>query len=165
MRLRRPSVARVLAILLFAASIASIRVAAVAATPPSALMARAQAVLSIVAGKSSADPDALFTTDAFVVDEVPPFRWSGPHAASQWVAAVKALLAMEKVTAFSAESGKPVEYMQSNGSAYLILPVTLVATTKPKPVRETGTMTYTFVQAGDDWKISSVVWTTAAISP
>jgi hypothetical protein len=156
-------VVRVLAALLFAAAVASGGAPAVADTPPSSLMAHAQTLLAITTGQSNVDPDTLITADAFVVDELPPFRWSGPHAASQWVAAVKAELARNRVTSFSVVAGKPIEYRQGAGAAYLVLPVTLVATAKPKPVRETGMMTYTFRQVAGDWKISSVVWTTATM--
>ncbi len=128
-------------------------------------MAHARTLLAITAGQSSVNPDSLFTGDGVVVDEIPPFRWTGPHAASQWIAAVKALLAGEHETSLSVAGGKPIEYMQGEGAAYLILPVTLIATAKPKPVRENGTMTYTFRQVDGDWKISSVVWTTSATSP
>jgi hypothetical protein len=152
---------RMLAAVLFALTIgASASAPAFAQTPPSALITSAQALLSAPAGQT-ADPDALMTPDAVVIDEVDPFVWSGPHAASQWVAAVKKEIAAHHVTAIAVTTGKPVEYVEGAGAAYLILPVSIALTVQPKSITEAGFETLTFRQVGSDWKISSAVWTTA----
>ena len=149
----------------FAACAPAIAAPPVEAQPPAELLARARSFVALTQGLNAAKLDELITPDAVVVDEVPPFRWSGPQAASQWIGAVHAFLTAEQVTSFTATAGKPVEYQQSGDAAYLILPVTLVATVKTKSTRETGTMTFTFRRLAGEWMVSTVTWTTATMSP
>jgi hypothetical protein len=95
-------------------------------------------------------------------DATPPVRIAVVWLAAAFLfSAAPALLASEHETGFAASAGTPSEYSQTGDQAYLIVPITLVASAKPKPVRETGTMTFTFQRTAGDWKISTLVWTTA----
>jgi hypothetical protein len=137
---------------------------AFAAQPPGAIMAPVTTLFAATEGRGTANVDTLFTPDAIVIDESAPYRWSGPHAASAWLAHVRGLFAQMKMHDFKAAAGPPIEYSQAGNGAYLIVPLTLTGAGAPKAFRETGTMTFTFARTGGAWKISSAVWTTATAS-
>jgi ketosteroid isomerase-like protein len=131
-----------------------------AAQPPAVLMANIQTFVAITQGKSTVDIDSLFTPDAIVIDENAPFRWDGPHAASQWLASLHGLLASMHTTSFTVTSGTPTQYTQSTDAAYAIVPLTISGTAGAQHIEETGTLTFTFRLIDGDWKIATDVWTT-----
>jgi ketosteroid isomerase-like protein len=139
----------------------SLPAVAIADQPPSSVMAPVQTFLAITQGQSTADLDALFTPDAVVIDENDPYVWRGPHAASQWWARVKKTMDAMKVSTLHAVAGPALEYVQSGDKAYLVLPLTLSGGSGAHAFTETGTLTFTFVGTGGDWKISTDTWTTA----
>jgi hypothetical protein len=138
---------------------------ALAAQPPSEIMAAVQTFVAVTEGRSDVDLDTLFAPDGVVVDENAPYLYAGPHAASQWFADLKKQFAIHAMTGFTAAPGTPSEYSQSGDLAYLILPMTLSGTAGTKPFHETGTLTFTFRRTAGAWKITSDVWTTSPASP
>jgi hypothetical protein len=106
------------------------------------------------------NPDTLFTPDAVVIDEVPPFRWDGPHAASTWYAMLHGHLVAAHMRGFQVAIGAPIEYRQAGDGAYLIVPATLSGMAGTKPFHSTGSLTFTFRRIAGDWKIATDVWTT-----
>jgi hypothetical protein len=139
-------------------------VPALAAKPPAALAAHVATFVAITVGKSPVNIDSLFIPDAVVVDENAPYRWDGPHAASQWLASLHRLQASMHTSSFSVVAGKPTEYEQSDGVAYEIVPLTISGTAGTKHIHETGMLTFTFRLIAGDWKIATDVWTTLTMS-
>jgi ketosteroid isomerase-like protein len=128
--------------------------------PPAAIVKLANA---IVHTSNTDDPSGLatiFTADAVVVDEIAPFVWRGSSAGLTWWRAVEATIAKAKLTHFRATNVRIGEYHQTAADAYLIQAMTLVAGAGKKPFAESGTITYTFHNAGGKWLISTAVWTT-----
>lgn len=150
---------KISAVVLVATLAAGGLVGATNAQPPSAVMAPVRAMLAITEGKSALDIDSLFTADPVVIDEGAPFLFTGAHAASRWWSGVRRTLTRMHVGSLTVTPGAPVEFVQRAGSAYLILPVTLRGA-GPKPLHESGMLTFTLQQVGSHWKISSQVWTT-----
>ncbi len=134
---------------------------AFSAQPPSDVMAPVQTFLAVTNGRSAVNIDTLFTPDAVVIDEEPPYLWSGPHAASQWLAMLKGQFVKNQMTGFAATAGKPIEYSQTGDVAYLIIPLSLAGTAGTKPFHEKGTLTFVLRRTAGDWKIASDVWTTS----
>ena len=127
--------------------------------PPPAILRLANAVV-----KASNTGDAsllsnLYTNDATVVDELPPFSWRGAGAGVAWWRAVEAFT-KTKHERIKLVDVRVTEFQRSATDAYLIQPMTIVEIGTGKPGSESGTMTYTFHYSGGAWLISSQVWTT-----
>jgi len=133
-------------------------VAAPAPPPPIAKLATA-----VISGANANDASAfagLFTSDAVVVDENPPFAWRGAGAGVAWWNVVREVTQKAKVSGVKAIGVRTSEFKQSATDAYMIQAMTVSGSQGGKPFAEPGTMTYTFHKSGGTWLISSMVWTT-----
>ncbi len=128
--------------------------------PPEPILKLANAVITATNTDDAAALAGLFTDDAVVVDENPPFAWRGAGAGVAWwhvVDAVTQKAQMQHVKAVNVRLG---EFRQSATDAYLVQALTVTGVAGAKPFAEAGTMTYTFHNAGGTWLISTMVWTT-----
>ncbi|MGA8574079.1 MAG: nuclear transport factor 2 family protein [Candidatus Cybelea sp.] len=135
-------------------------VVAAASSPPPAILNLANAIIH---GTNTDDPSGfsgLFTDDAVVVDENPPFVWRGAGAGVAWWHVVDAVTRKAKLTHLRATGVRTSEFKQSAVDAYLIQAMTITGTVRRKPFSEPGTMTYTLHNVGGKWLISTMVWTT-----
>lgn len=150
-----------LAVTLFAAS-STVATPAIAASGPSrAVMAPIQAVAAATNADKARSMDAYFLPNAVVVDEFPPYMWSGANAASRWWTAFDMLGSKLGATNFRA-TALPIK--QSNvfgNAAYVVVPVVITFAIKGKPQRETGLWTFTLQRSGAAWKIATVTWGTS----
>lgn len=133
---------------------------ALAAKPPSDVAGVLRAVVAAAVSGNVAALSGKYTSDAVVVDELPPFTWTGATAGSAWMSSVQAMFKKGKITHFKGVASPVSEYVQSGNAAYAIVPIILSAVQSKKPFRETGTLTFTLRRAAGKWKISSQVWTT-----
>lgn len=150
---------RTLAIFLTLA-ITPLFVAAAPTPPPEPILRLANAVIHATNTDDGAALAGLYTNDAVVVDENPPFLWRGAGAGTAWWHVVDAVTQKAKLTHLKAIDVRLGEFKQSATDAYLIQPMTVSGMLAGKPFAEPGTMTYTFHNAGGTWLISSQVWTT-----
>ena len=128
--------------------------------PPEPILKLANAVITATNTDDAAALAGLFTDDAVVVNENPPFAWRGAGAGVAWwhvVDAVTQKAQMQHVKAVNVRLG---EFRQSATDAYLVQALTVTGVAGAKPFAEAGTMTYTFHNAGGTWLISTMVWTT-----
>jgi len=135
-------------------------VAAAAPAPPAPILKLATAVISAANADDASAFAGLFTGDAVVVDENPPFVWRGAGAGVAWWHVVREVTQKAKLTHVRAIDVRTTEFKQSPTDAYMIQTMTVSGSAGTKPFAEPGTMTYTFHQAGGTWLISSMVWTT-----
>ena len=144
---------------------ALIPVAAGAANPPPAyptmplsIMSITDDVIDAANSGNAAELAKLYTGDAVVVDEIPPFVWRGSGAGVAWWHAVDAFMkkAQHRIRLTAAHIS---EFQRSGTDAYLIQAMTLEQIPAGKH-SEPGTLTYTFHKSGGSWLISSQVWTT-----
>jgi hypothetical protein len=70
--------------IVFLFALAVVPAFAVAATPPPPILTLANAVIAAANSANPAGFTGLFTNDAVVVDENPPFVWRGPDAGTAW---------------------------------------------------------------------------------
>lgn len=102
----------------------------------------------------------LYTGDAVVVDENPPFVWRGANAGAAWWRVVEGVTQKMKMPRLKVLHRRVSEFRQSATDAYMVQSMTIAGTAAGKPFAESGTMTYTFHNVGGNWLISSQVWTT-----
>ena len=127
-------------------------------------MQLANQVLKAADADNATGLSGLYTDDAVIVDENPPFTWRGPAAGAAWWRVVEAVTTKAKITNLKAAKVRIGEFVQTSTDAYLIETMTLSWVSRGKPSTESGTMTYTFHNAGGKWLISTQVWTTRNLS-
>jgi ketosteroid isomerase-like protein len=128
--------------------------------PPAPIMKLVNAVMQ---GPNADDGSALaglFTDDAVVVDENPPFVWRGEGAGVAWWHVVDAVTQKAQIAHLKATDVRRGEFKQSATDAYMVEAMTITGTAGGKPFAESGTLTYTFHKAAGSWLISTMVWTT-----
>jgi ketosteroid isomerase-like protein len=127
--------------------------------PPAPILKLAHAAMHAANTNDAAAFAGLYTSDAVVVDEIPPFIWRGAGAGTSWWHAVAAVAQKLKMTHLRAIDIRIGEFKASATDAYLVTPMTVTAIANGKPFAEPGTTTYTFHNSGGTWLISSQVWT------
>lgn len=133
--------------------------AAAPVAPPVPILNLANAAMRAANANDPAAFAGLYTSDAVVVDELPPFVWRGAGAGAAWWRAVSLEARKMNLTHLQATHVRIGEFKQSADDAYLITPMTVTAIANGKPWTEDGTTTYTFHKTGQTWLISSQVWT------
>lgn len=128
--------------------------------PPAPIVKLANAVIRAANSDNASGLVGLFTGDATVVDENAPFVWRGARAGTAWWHVVDAVTQKIKMTHLKAVNIRVSEFALTPSDAYMIEAMTITGLTPAKPFAESGTMTYTFHNAGGTWLISSMVWTT-----
>lgn len=115
----------------------------------------------MVAALISNDQAALRTNcaaSATVIDEFPPYAWSGADACVKWAAAFKAFAAQMKLTNPKG-TVKPKPFVDVSGThAYMTAQVRFEALLSGKPFPEEGTWTFVLVKSGSGWKITHQVF-------
>ena len=128
--------------------------------PPAPILKLTNAFTQATSADDASALGSLFTTDALVVDEIPPFAWRGAGAGTAWWHAVEATMRKAKITTLKATGVRYGEFKQSATDAYLVQVLRITGLVGGKPFVETGTQTYTFHNASGSWLISSAVWST-----
>lgn len=150
-------------ILAFLIALTPAAIAAASTPPPPVPPAPILTLASSVVKASNTDDEALlarlYTGDATVVDEIPPFVWRGAGAGVAWWRAVEAFTKTKHVR-LKLVDVRISEFQRSSTAAYLIQPLTILELGNGQPSSESGTMTYTFHNDGGRWLISSQVWAT-----
>ena len=142
------------ACVLFASPIASAKDAAVEA-PIKAMM------VGFNTGDIAA-VKALHVAAPTIVDEIAPFRWSGPNAFDSWLGDLGKSEAAEGKTKGVVWFGTPVREEVVGDHAYVVTPCSYTYTQKGKRFRESGLATFVLVKVGADWKIESWTWASPA---
>jgi len=150
---------RTIAALLVMALAPVVSAAASSSAPPEIL----KLASAVIHGTNTDDPSALavlFTDDAVIVDENPPFAGRGANAGVAWWHVVQKVTQKAELAHLQATNIRTSEFKQSPTDAYLVQSMTITATTTGKPFAESGTLTYTFHKGASTWLISTMVWTT-----
>ncbi|HEV3092423.1 MAG TPA: DUF4440 domain-containing protein [Candidatus Cybelea sp.] len=145
---------------LVALTLAPLVAAAASKPPPAPILKLTNAVIGAANAGDASAFSGLFTNDAIVVDENPPFVWRGADAGVAWWHVVDAVIAKAKIVHLRATNVRIGEFRQSATDGYLVESLTVTGVRSGKPFAEAGTMTYTFHGAGGAWLISTMVWTT-----
>lgn len=147
-------------IALVAAASAAANPALPAHSVPSAILKLANTVVTASNTKDASALSKLYTNDAVVVDEIPPFEWRGPGAGTAWWRTVDAFTKTkcERITLVHVRIS---DFQGTATNAYLIAPMTINEMSGGQTFSEAGTLTYTFRNDSGTWLISSQVWTTS----
>jgi hypothetical protein len=115
----------------------------------------------VIAASASFDINAvtdLYTPNAVVADEEPPFSWNGPTAGVQWVSTVEKTCKDFKLKNFKGKIQGITVYLQSEESIYVVVPVDYTGEIKGDRFDEPGAFTFVFRLVNGRWLIKSQVW-------
>lgn len=115
----------------------------------------------VINASSSFDVNAvsdLYTPNAVIADEEPPFSWNGPTAGVQWVSTVEKTCKDFKLRNFKGKIGHVSVYLQSPESIYVVVPVDYSGEIRGEPFEEDGAFTFVFRMVSGRWMIKSQVW-------
>ncbi len=101
----------------------------------------------------------LYTPNAVVADDEPPYSWNGPTAGVQWVNAVEQICKDNKLTKLKGSIESIKVFQQTSGNVYMIVPVSYTGNLEGRP-RFTAKGAFTFVLrlVNGKWMIKSQVW-------
>ena len=109
--------------------------------------------------------DGFLTPSPSMIDEVPPYHWSGPGATKQWLADVGGWAKANGATHLKVRLGVPTRTDQTGTQGYVVTPATFTYSQKGRTEREEAAMVFTLNHTRSGWRISSFAWTGAAIKP
>jgi ketosteroid isomerase-like protein len=116
---------------------------------------------TVINASSSFDVNAvtdLYTPNAVVADEEPPFSWNGPTAGVQWISTVEKTCKDYKLKNFRSKIRDISVYLQTDESIYVVVPVDYTGEIKGDRFDEEGAFTFIFRLVNGRWLIKSQVW-------
>jgi hypothetical protein len=101
----------------------------------------------------------LCVDQASIIDEFPPYAWSGSGACSQWGKDYDADAKKNSVTDPSVWLGAAKHLDITGERAYVVLPASYSYKQNGKPVKEAGaTLTIALQKSGNNWRITAWAW-------
>lgn len=112
--------------------------------PPSEVMDVVQIVISASYNFNIESVAGLYTPNAVVADDEPPYSWNGPTAGIQWVNAVEKACKDLHLTKLKANISPVDVFHQSSDNIYLVVPVAYTGIL-PGKAKYTAKGAFTFV--------------------
>jgi hypothetical protein len=100
-----------------------------------------------------------------IVDEVPPYRWSGAGSAKVWLADVDRWAKANGATDLAAKLSAPRRVEQAGSHGYVVTPAVFSYKQKGKAEREEAAMVFALERGKSGWRITSLAWTGDVIKP
>lgn len=101
----------------------------------------------------------LYTPNAVVADDEPPYSWNGPTAGIQWINAVEKAVKDFRITKFIGAIEPVKVYQQNADNVYVVVPVNYTGDLPGKAhFSARGAFTFVLRQINDKWLIKSQVW-------
>jgi ketosteroid isomerase-like protein len=128
----------------------------------------AAAVRAMVEAVNRGDMDAAlaaFADNATIVEDIAPFRWQGPSAASDWLKAMAANAKRLGVEAIDLRLGAPMRIAVEGDGAYAVFPGRLTLTSGQMQLVADGGLTFTLRRSGDTWRIDCLTWSGSEPAP
>jgi hypothetical protein len=132
---------------------------AVDTVPPGEVM---EVITKVINSLSNFNIDAvanLYTPNALIADDEPPYSWNGPTAGVQWVNAVEKVCKDNRLTKLKAFIEPINVYLQTADNVYIVVPVNYTGNL-PAHARFNAKGGFAFVLRMENgkWLIKSQVW-------
>jgi len=101
---------------------------------------------------------ARFTDDVCIVEDLSPFRLSGPDAGQRWLAAMGGNAQKLGVTSVALHPGKPRRIEADDRYGYCILPGNLSLDGPDAKLHAFGELTMAARREGGQWKFCAMTW-------
>lgn len=126
---------------------------------PSEIISLIDTVFSAYSTKNSTAMRSVYGDDIVIVDGFAPYRWSGPDAFNDWWADVARFFQDVGVEHEHLDNQGVLAWGVSGDRAYASISAILTITLKKgEPIIRPGTLTYTFLRTGDNWKAEGHTW-------
>lgn len=126
--------------------------------PPDVMAVISKAVYSL----NSFDIDGvanLYTPNASIADDEPPYSWNGPTAGVQWVNAVEQVCKDNKLTKLKGSIEAINVFQQNADNVYVVVPVSYSGMLPDKQrFNSKGAFTFVLRLVNGKWLIKSQVW-------
>ena len=99
------------------------------------------------------------TPDLVILDEVPPYAWTGANAFQAWASSLEADAKANGITDESVAIGAPTRLEVNGDSAYVIVPSTYSFKLKGVAMKEVAQMTFVVKKGQNGWLIHGWTWT------
>lgn len=99
-----------------------------------------------------------FTDSAVIVEDIPPYRWSGPDAPARWLAAMGANAAHLGVTSVTMTILEPARLESDDKHAYALVPGRLSLAMNDGELSAEGVLVATLKLREGRWLIDSLAW-------
>ncbi len=106
---------------------------------------------------------AAFAPSVAIVDDPPPFQWSGPKAMATWVNDLTAFEKKAGITNGRATFGAPLREVTEGARAYVVVPTVYHFKQHGRPMADTARMALVLEKIRGSWLI--VAWTWAGATP
>jgi len=104
---------------------------------------------------------AACASPAFIIDEFPPYAWSGPNACSDWANDFDANARKKALTDPVVKLGKPRHVDVAGDRAYVVVPANYKYKVKGKATTQAGsTLTVALQRTAAGWRITAWSWST-----
>jgi len=127
--------------------------------PPPEVMDVVQAAIYACNNFSIEAVSGLYTPNAVVADDEPPYSWNGPTAGIQWINSVERVCKELRITKLKATIETVNIFHQSADNVYVVVPVSFTGS-MPGKARYTTKGAFTFVLRliNGKWMIKSQAW-------
>ena len=146
-------------LILIAAVATAVATPALAADPAGAARAPIDAFAAAFAKGDMAAAKAAYTANITIIDEPPPYMWSGRDAFDTWLADLGKDSKAAGRTAESLVIGRTMRAETSRDTAYVIAAAVYSFTKGGVAMVEPGRMTFALKRQAGGWKIAGWTWT------
>lgn len=138
-------------------------VAAIAVDP--AIMAPIRAIMDGFNKGDIAMVRAAHVADPTIIDNVPPYIWSGPGSFDTWLADLMKAEAEEGKSDGAVWFGTPVDEHVSGDHAWVVTRCSYIYRQGGKTVKEEGYTSFVLAKQSGQWKIQSWTWASPKGAP
>jgi hypothetical protein len=141
----------------FVCALAGLIAAAPLSPDPQATAAKAVVTAAImkINANDAVGLRSLFTDNATIIDEVPPFRWSGPDAVAKWLSQSNAFAGTDGLKTFTQSSSDLLGFEKGRAHFDAAFRVNL----SKKGRVSCGKWVFVLQRIGESWKIREAIWT------
>jgi ketosteroid isomerase-like protein len=131
-----------------------------APAPPASLTAPVSRVVAVLNANDLSRLPSNYTANATIIDEFPPYVWTGRNAPVQWWRGFQQLTTKAHFSNVKTSMQPVQHYSVSGDKAYVVAPLVITYTANGKTQKETGLIACTLVRSGGLWKIATQSWAT-----
>lgn len=127
--------------------------------PPPNMLKPIQALVAFMARVPANQHASMFADrDVTVVENYPPFIFSGPDAVARWEEGFRKHAAGDHLTELAVAFGEAQDFSVAGDRAYFSLPTTWTGRAEGKSFEEHGAWSFVIVRVGTVWKVLGYGW-------
>lgn len=108
---------------------------------------------------------ARLTDDVCIIEDLAPFRWTGPEAGGQWLSDMAENGRRMGATMIRMTYGEPQRVEVEGDHGYCIIPGRVTLDGPQVAFAEEGLITFAGRREGGEWRITALTWTGDSATP